>query len=124
MVELIVLLILIVIAVCIKIHRTTRRLAARERDYIEEQRMFHHTGVCRIYGALKLALILIVTLATGYIFVSLAAGEVIGLHRLTDAEFWKTAGGCAVILLPKLWFLRLLRKQAAACRNGGQDSST
>ena len=101
MIELITVLIVLFVTLCIRIRRATKRLAVRERDYIEEQRMFYNTKVCLLYDCAKFILTTIVILATGYIFVCLASGEVIGLRHLTNAKFWKIAGGCAAVLLPQ-----------------------
>ena len=100
MIELITVLIVLFVTLCIRIHRATKRLAVRERDYIEEQRMFYNTKVCLLYDCAKFILTIIVILATVYIFVCLAAGEVIGPRHLTSAKFWKIAGGCTAVLLP------------------------
>ena len=110
MIELITVLIVLFVTLCIRIRRATMRLAAQERDYIEEQRMFYNTKVCRLYDCAKFILTIIVILATIYLFVCLASGEVIGLRHMTNAKFWKIAGGCAVILLLKLFIIVLLQK--------------
>ena len=109
MIELITVLIVLFVTLCIRIHRATKRLAVRERDYIEEQRMFYNTKVCLLYDCAKFILTTIVILATGYIFVCLASGEVIGLRHLTNAKFRKIAGGCAATLLPQFILCRFLQ---------------
>ena len=108
MIELITALIVLFVGICIRIHRAVKRLAAQERDYIEEQRMFYNTKVCFLYDWTKFILTTAAILATVYIFVCLACGEVIGLRHLTNAKFWKIAGGCAVVLLGRLILCRFL----------------
>ena len=109
MIELITVLIVLFVTLCIRIRRATKRLAVRERDYIEEQRMFYNTKVCRLYDCAKFILTTIVILATIYLFVCLASGEVIGQRHMTNTKFWEIAGGCAAILLPKFILCRFLQ---------------
>ena len=100
MVELVVLIIILIVIGCVKIHHATQRQAAREREYMEEREMCGCTGFCLAYGIIRTILILIAAGAIFYIFVSLAIGETIGLRHLDNAKFWITAIGSAVICLP------------------------
>ena len=100
MVELVVLIIILIVIGCVRIHRATQRQAAREREYMEERKMCGCTGFCLAYAIIKTILILIAAGAIFYIFVSLAIGETIGLRHLGNTKFWNTAIGSAVIFLP------------------------
>ena len=62
MIEFITMLIVLIIVLCVRVYRKTKILAAKERDYIDEQRMFHNRKTCRIYDAAKLILVLILYL--------------------------------------------------------------
>ena len=100
MVELVVLIIILIVIGCVRIHRATQRQAAREREYMEERQMCGCTGFCLAYAIIKAILILIAAGAIFYIFVSLAIGETIGLRHLGNAKFWITVIGSVVIFLP------------------------
>ena len=102
MVELVVLIIILIVIGCVRIHRATQRQAAREREYMEEREMCGCTGFCLAYAIIKTILILIAAGAIFYIFVSLAIGETIGLRHLGNSKFWITAIGSAVIFLPTI----------------------
>ena len=102
MVELAVLIIILIVIGCVKIHRATQRQAAREREYMEERQMCSCTGFCLAYAIVKAILILIAVGAIFYIFVSLAIGETIGLRHLASSKFWITTIGSAVMFLPTI----------------------
>ena len=105
MVELVVIIIILIVIGCVKIHRATQRQAAREREYMEERQMCGCTGFCLAYAIIKTILILIAAGAIFYIFVSLAIGETIGLRHLGNSKFWITAIASAVMLFPLLFLL-------------------
>ena len=102
MIELAVLIIILIVIGCVKIHHATQRQAAREREYMEERQMCGCTGFCRAYAIVKVILILIAVGAIFYIFVSLAIGETIGLRHLASSKFWITAIGSTVMFLPTM----------------------
>ena len=99
MIEFITLLIVLIIVLCIRVYRKTKVLAAKERDYIDEQRMSHNRKTCRIYDATKLILVLIAIFGAGYIFISVAIGETIGVRHLRNMKFWITTFGSMIIFL-------------------------
>ena len=102
MIELVVIIIILIVIGCVKIHRATQRQAAREREYLEERQMCGCAGFCLAYAIIKAILILIAAGAIFYIFVSLAIGETIGLRHLGNVKFWITAIGSVVIFLPTI----------------------
>ena len=102
MIELVVIIIILIVIACIKIHRATQLQAAKEREYMEERRMCNCTTFCLAYAILKVILTLIAAGAIFYIFVSLAIGETIGLRHLGNSKFWITAIGSAVLFLPTI----------------------
>ena len=108
MIELAVLIIILIVIGCVKIHRATQRQAAREREYMEERQMCGGcTGFCLAYAIVKAILILIAVGAIFYIFVSLAIGETIGLRHLASSKFWITAIGSTVMFLPTIGIMAL-----------------
>ena len=111
MIELVVAIIILIVVGCVKIHRATRRQAAREREYMEDRQMCGCTGFCRAYAIIKATLILIAAGAIFYIFVSLAIGETIGLRNLVNSKFWITAIGSAVILFLQFYLLIKIKKK-------------
>ena len=100
MIELVVIIIILIVIGCVKIHRATQRQAAREREYMEERQMCGCTGFCLVYDIVKAVLVLIAAGAIFYIFVSLAIGETIGPRHLVSSKFWITATTSAVMFLP------------------------
>ena len=108
MVELVVIIIILIVIGCVKIHRATQRQAAREREYMEERQMCGCTGFCLAYAIIKAILILIVAGAIFYIFVSLAIGETIGPRHLGNSDFWITAIASAVMFLPTVGIIAFL----------------
>ena len=111
MIELVVIIFILIVIGCVKIHRATRRQAAREREYMEDRQMCGCTGFCLAYAIIKAILILIAAGATFYIFVSQAIGETIGLRHLGNSKFWITAIGSTVILLPQFYLLIKIKKK-------------
>ena len=107
MIELVVIILILIVIGCVKIHRATQRQAAREREYLEERQMCGCTGFCLAYAIIKTILILIAAGAIFYIFVLLAIGETIGLRHLGNSDFWITAIGSAVIFLPTIGIMVL-----------------
>ena len=107
MVELVVLIIILIVIGCVKIHHATQQQAAREREYMEERQMCGCTGFCLAYAIIKAILILIAAGAIFYIFVSLAIGETIGLRHLGNSDFWITAIGSTVMFLPTIGIMVL-----------------
>ena len=102
MIELAVIIFILIVIGCVKIHHATQRQAAREREYMEEREMCGCTGFCLAYAIIRTILILIAAGAVFYIFVSLAIGETIGLRHLGNAKFWITVIGSVVIFLPTI----------------------
>ena len=109
MVELAVIIFILIVIGCVKIHRATRRQAAREREYMEDRQMCGCTGFCLAYAIIKAILILIAAGAIFYIFVSLAIGETIGLRHLGNSKFWITTIGSTVMFLPTIGIM-VMRK--------------
>ena len=105
MVELVVVIIILIVIACIKIYHATQRQAEREREYVAERKMCGCTVFCGIYAFAKTILMLIVAGAVFYIFVSLAMGEPIGPHHLSNAKFLITAVTSAIMFLPTIAFL-------------------
>ena len=102
MIELVVIILILIVIGCVKIHRATQRQATREREYMEEREMCGCAGFCLAYGIIKTILILIAAGAIFYIIVSLAIGETVGLRYLGNSDFWITAIGSVVIFLPTI----------------------
>ena len=111
MIELVVIILILIVIGCVKIHRATQRQAAREREYLEERQMCGCTGFCLAYAIIKTILILIAAGAIFYIFVSLAIGETIGLRHLGNSDFWITAITSLIILLPQFYLLIKIKKK-------------
>ena len=111
MIELVVIIIILIVIGCVKIHRATQRQAAKEREYLEERQMCGCAGFCLAYAIIKAILILIAAGAIFYIFVSLAIGETIGLRHLGNAKFWITAITSLIILLPQFYLLIKIKKK-------------
>ena len=111
MVELVVIIIILIVIGCVKIHRATQRQAAKEREYLEERQMCGCAGFCLAYAIIKAILILIAAGAIFYIFVSLAIGETIGLRHLGNAKFWIIAITSLIILLPQFYLLIKIKKK-------------
>ena len=109
MVELVVVIIILIVIACIKIYHATQRQAEREREYVAERKMCGCTVFCGIYAFAKTILMLIVAGAVFYIFVSLAMGEPIGPHHLTNKKFLITAVTSTIMFLPTIAFL-VIRK--------------
>ena len=107
MIELVVIILILIVIGCVKIHRATQRQAAREREYMEEREMCGCTGFCLAYAIIKTLLVLIAAGAIFYIFVSLAIGETIGLRHLGNSDFWITAIASAVMFLPTVGIIFL-----------------
>ena len=107
MIELVVIILILIVIGCVKIHRATQRQATREREYMEEREMCGCAGFCLAYTIIKAILILIAAGAIFYIFVSLAIGETIGLQHLGNSDFWITAIGSVVIFLPTIGIMVL-----------------
>ena len=110
MVELVVVIIILIVIACIKIYHATQRQAEREREYVAERKMCGCTVFCGIYAFSKTILMLIVAGAVFYIFVSLAMGEPIGPHHLSNAKFLITAVTSAIMFLPTIVFLAIRRR--------------
>ena len=110
MVELVVVIIILIVIACIKIYHATQRQAEREREYVAERKMCGCTVFCGIYAFAKTILMLIVAGAVFYIFVSLAMGEPIGPHHLSNAKFLITAVTSAIMFLPTIVFLAIRRR--------------
>ena len=105
MVELVVVIIILIVIACVKIYHAMQRQAEREREYLEGRKLCACTVFCGIYVVAKAILILIVAGAVFYIFVSLAMGEPIGPHHLSNANFLITAVTSAIMFLPTIAFL-------------------
>ena len=88
MIELVVIILILIVIGCVKIHRATQRQATREREYMEEREMCGCAGFCLAYGIIKTILILIAAGAIFYIFVSLAIGETIGPRHQASSKIW------------------------------------
>ena len=108
MVELVVIIIILIVIDCVKIHRATQRQAAREREYMEEREMCGCTGFCLAYAIIKTILILIAAGAVFYIFVSLAIGETIGPRHLASSKFWIIAIASTIMLLPTVGIMIMI----------------
>ena len=105
MVELVVVIIILIVIACVKIYRATQRQAEREREYVAGRKMCGCTVFCGIYAIAKAVLIMLAAGSFFYIFVSLAMGEPIGPHHLSNANFLITAVTSAIMFLPTIAFL-------------------
>ena len=102
------LLLLILFLICYgfyRLYRFTRRQAAREKTYWQDQKRFGKPIAYKIYTAVKVFLTTVIIAAVIYIFIALAYGGCPTLTDLTNLKFQETALGVGIILLPQIGFL-------------------
>ena len=85
--------------------RFTRRQAAKEKTYWQDQKRFGKPIAYKIYTAVKALLVTVILAAVTYIFIALAYGGCPTLTDLTNPKFQETALGVGIILLPQIGFL-------------------
>ena len=99
------LLLLILCLICYGFYRLcrfTRRQAAREKTYWQNQKRFGNPIAYKIYTAVKALLATVIVAAVTYIFIALAYGGCPTFTDLTNPKFQETALGVGIILLPQL----------------------
>ena len=102
------LFLLILFLICYGFYRLcrfTRRQAAREKTYWQDQKRFGKPIAYKIYTAVKVFLATVIIAAVTYIFIALAYGGCPTLTDLTNPKFQETALGVGIILLPQIGFL-------------------
>ena len=104
------LLLLILFLLCYGFYRLcrfTRRQAAKEKTYWQDQKRFGKPIAYKIYTAVKVILTVVIITAVTYIFIVLAYGGCPTLSDLTNPKFQETALGVGIILLPQIGTLIL-----------------
>ena len=99
------LLLLILFLICYgfyRLYRFTRRQAAKEKTYWQDQKRFGNPIAYKIYTAVKVFLTTVIIAAVTYIFIALAYGGCPTFTDLTNPKFQETALGVGIILLPQL----------------------
>ena len=102
------LLLLILFLICYGFYRLcrfTRRQAAKEKTYWQDQKRFGNPIAYKIYTAVKVILTFVIITAVTYIFIALAYGGCPTFTDLTNPKFQETALGVGIILLPQIGFL-------------------
>ena len=102
------LLLLILFLLCYGFYRLcrfTRRQAAKEKTYWQDQKRFGNPIAYKIYTAVKALLATVILAAVTYIFIALAYGGCPTFTDLTNPKFQETALGVGIILLPQIGFL-------------------
>ena len=85
--------------------RFTRRQAAKEKTYRQDQKRFGKPIAYKIYTAVKVLLTAVIIAAVTYTFIALAYGGCPTLTDLTNPKFQETTLGVGIILLPQIGFL-------------------
>ena len=101
------LFLLILFLICYGFYRLcrfTRRQAAKEKTYWQEQKRFGDPIAYKIYTAVKVILNVVIITAVTYIFIALAYGGCPTLTDLTNPKFQGTSLGVGIILLPQIVF--------------------
>ena len=99
------LLLLILFLICYGFYRLcrfTRRQAAKEKTYWQDQKRFGKPIAYKIYTAVKVFLTTVIIAAVTYIFIALAYGGCPTLTDLTNPKFQETALGVGIVLLPQI----------------------
>ena len=87
--------------------RFTRRQAAKEKTYWQDQKRFGSPIAYKIYTAVKVFLATVIIAAVTYIFIALAYGGCPTLTDLTNPKFQEVLLGIAIILLPQIGIIIL-----------------
>ena len=98
-------LLLILFLLCYGFYRLcrfTRRQAAKEKTYWQDQKRFGKPIAYKIYTAVKVFLATVIIAAVTYIFIALAYGGCPTLTDLTNPKFQKAAIGISIMLFPQL----------------------
>ena len=101
------LLLLILFLICYGFYRLcrfTRRQAAKEKTYWQDQKRFGNPIAYKIYTAVKVILTVVIITAVTYIFIALAYGGCPTLTDLTNPKFQGIALGVGIVLLPQIGF--------------------
>ena len=99
------LLLLILFLLCYGFYRLcrfTRRQAAKEKTYWQDQKRFGNPIAYKIYTAVKVILTVIIITVVTYIFIALAYGGCPTLTDLTNPKFQEAAIGISIMLFPQL----------------------
>ena len=99
------LLLLILFLICYGFYRLcrfTRRQAAKEKTYWQDQKRFGNPIAYKIYTAVKVFLATVILAAVTYIFIALAYGGCPTFTDLTNPKFQETALGVGIVLLPQI----------------------
>ena len=99
------LLLLILFLICYGFYRLcrfTRRQAAKEKTYWQDQKRFGSPIAYKIYTAVKVFLATVILAAVTYIFIALAYGGCPTFTDLTNPKFQETALGVGIVLLPQI----------------------
>ena len=110
------LLLLILFLICYGFYRLcrfTRRQAAKEKTYWQDQKRFGSPIAYKIYTAVKVFLTTVIIAAVTYIFIALAYGGCPTITDLTNPKFQEVLLGIAIILLPQMlvmWYYKFFRQ--------------
>ena len=102
MFELFLLILFLICYVFYRICRFTRRQAAKEKTYWQDQKRFGKPIAYKLYTAVKVILTVVIITAVTYIFIALAYGGCPTLTDLTNPKFQETALGVGIILFPQI----------------------
>ena len=99
------LLLLILFLICYGFYRLcrfTKRQAAKEKTYWQDQKRFGKPIAYKIYTAVKVFLATVIITAVTYIFIALAYGGCPTLTDLTNPNFQGIALGVGIVQLPQI----------------------
>ena len=99
------LLLLILFLICYGFYRLcrfTKRQAAKEKTYWQDQKRFGNPIAYKIYTAVKIFLTTVIITAVTYIFIALAYGGCPTLTDLTNPNFQGIALGVGIVQLPQI----------------------
>ena len=110
------LLLLILFLICYGFYRLcrfTRRQAAKEKTYWQDQKRFGSPIAYKIYTAVKVFLATVILAAVTYISIALAYGGCPTSTDLTNPKFQETVLGVGIVLLPQMlvmWYYKFFRQ--------------
>ena len=107
MFELILLTLLLICYCFYRLYRFTKRQAAKEKTYWQDQKRFGKPIAYKIYTAVKVFLATVIIAAVTYIFIALAYGGSPTFTDLTNPKFQETALGVGIVLLPQIGIIIL-----------------
>ena len=104
MFELILLTLLLICYCFYRLYRFTKRQAAKEKTYWQDQKRFGKPIAYKIYTTVKVFLTTVIIAAETYIFIALAYGGCPTFTDLTNPKVQETDLGVGIILLPQIGF--------------------